>query len=181
MQACVAIPTFRCIINRQDTKLAVIQNILKSVFIVNVGELDELVSFLYENEADYITKDGDKFVFQSPMGMIHAYPKKGCVLVTTAEFDGKLLLHAYVPVSSQIQSCSGRIYDRSEDGDFDITNSTDLVAHLSVRKSNQFTEREIFPYATLDDLRLDLIPRVKKMAAIRENTKFRAAFTKAHN
>lgn len=32
------------------------------VFIVNVGELDELVSFLYENEADYITKDGDKFV-----------------------------------------------------------------------------------------------------------------------
>ena len=83
------------------------------------------------------------------------------------EFDGKLLLHAYVPVSSQIQSCSGRIYDRSEDGDFDITNSTDLVAHLSVRKSNQFTEREIFPYATLDDLRLDLIPRVKEMAAMR--------------
>lgn len=32
------------------------------VFIVNVGELDELVSFLYENEADYITKDGDKFI-----------------------------------------------------------------------------------------------------------------------
>ena len=32
------------------------------VFIVNVGELDELVSFLFENEADYITKDGDKFV-----------------------------------------------------------------------------------------------------------------------
>jgi large subunit ribosomal protein L15 len=32
------------------------------VFIVNVGELDELVSFLFENEADYITKDEDAFV-----------------------------------------------------------------------------------------------------------------------
>jgi len=78
--------------------------------------------------------------------------------------DNKLLLYVYVPVSSQIQSCSGRIFDRIEDGDFDITNSADLVAQLSLRKSSQFTEREIFPYATLDDMRLDLIPRVKKMA-----------------
>ncbi|MCL1790224.1 MAG: putative DNA binding domain-containing protein [Peptococcaceae bacterium] len=80
------------------------------------------------------------------------------------ELDGKLLLHAYIPVSSQLQSCSGRIFDRNEDGDYDITNSTDLVAHMSIRKSTQFTEREIFPYTTFDDLRLDLIPRVKKMA-----------------
>jgi len=81
--------------------------------------------------------------------------------LTDVELDGKLLLYVYVPVSSQIQSCSGKIYDRNEDGDFNITNSADLVAQLSLRK-NQFTEREIFPYATLDDLRLDLIPRVKK-------------------
>jgi ATP-dependent DNA helicase RecG len=80
------------------------------------------------------------------------------------EVAGKLLLHVYIPVSSQIQSCSGRIYDRNESGDFDITNSTELIAHLSVRKSNRFTEREVFPYATLDDLRLDLVPRVKRMA-----------------
>ncbi|MCL2078598.1 MAG: putative DNA binding domain-containing protein [Oscillospiraceae bacterium] len=81
--------------------------------------------------------------------------------------DGMLLLHSHIPVSSQIQSCSGKIFDRNEDGDFDITNSADLVAQLSLRKSNQFTEREIFPYATLDDLRLDLIERVKKMAVSR--------------
>jgi len=80
------------------------------------------------------------------------------------ELDGMLLLYTHVPVSSQIQSCSGRIFDRNEDGDFDITNSSDLIAQLSLRKSNQFTEREIFPYATLDDMRLDLIPRIKKMA-----------------
>ena len=84
--------------------------------------------------------------------------------LTDVELDGKLLLYVYVPVSSQIQSCSGKIYDRNEDGDFNITNSADLVAQLSLRKSNQFTEREIFPYVTMDDLRLDLVPRVKKMA-----------------
>jgi ATP-dependent DNA helicase RecG len=82
-----------------------------------------------------------------------------------AKLDGKLLLHVYVPVSSQIQSCSGRIYDRNEDGDFDITNSTDLVAHLSVRKSNHFTEREVFPYAKEEHLLLDkLMPMVRNMA-----------------
>ena len=81
--------------------------------------------------------------------------------------DGMILLHAHIPISSQIQSCSGRIYDRNEDGDFDITNSADLVAQLSLRKSSQFTEREIFPFATIDDMRLDLIPRVKKMAESR--------------
>jgi ATP-dependent DNA helicase RecG len=80
------------------------------------------------------------------------------------EVDNKLLLYVYVPISSQIQSCAGRIYDRNEDGDFDITNSADLVAQLSMRKSNRFTEREVFPYATMDDMRLDLVHRAKKMA-----------------
>jgi ATP-dependent DNA helicase RecG len=79
--------------------------------------------------------------------------------------DDKLLLYAYVPVSSQLQSCSGRIYDRNEDGDYDVTNSAARVGQLALRKSSQFTEREVFPYATLDDIRLDLIPRVQRMAA----------------
>ncbi|MDR2524671.1 MAG: putative DNA binding domain-containing protein [Oscillospiraceae bacterium] len=82
--------------------------------------------------------------------------------------DGKHMLHAYIPVSSQIQSCSSRIYDRNEDGDFDITNSTDLVAQLSVRKSSQFTEREVFPYAREEHLLLDkLMPMVRNMATVR--------------
>jgi ATP-dependent DNA helicase RecG len=85
-----------------------------------------------------------------------------------AEYEGKHILHSYIPVSSQIQSCSGRIYDRNEDGDFDITNSTDLVAQLSIRKSSQFTEREVFPYAREEHLLLDkLMPMVRNMATVR--------------
>ena len=43
----------------------------------------------------------------------------------------KLLLHVYIPISSQIQSCSGRIYDRNEDGDFDITNANQVLKKRS--------------------------------------------------
>ncbi|MCL1917397.1 MAG: putative DNA binding domain-containing protein [Peptococcaceae bacterium] len=78
--------------------------------------------------------------------------------------DEMLLLYAHIPISSQIQSCSGRIYDRNEDGDFDITNSAELVAQLALRKSSAYTEREIFPYVTENELRLDLVERAQKMA-----------------
>ena len=67
-----------------------------------------------------------------------------------------MLLHVYVPVSSQIQTCSGRIYDCNEDGDFDITNSAELVAQLALRKSSAYTEREIFSYVTENEFRFDL-------------------------
>jgi ATP-dependent DNA helicase RecG len=83
------------------------------------------------------------------------------------EIDGKLVLYVYVPVSSQVELCSGRIYDRSGDANIDVTKSTDLAANLYARKSSLFSEREVFPYATLDDLRLELVPRVKQMAANR--------------
>jgi ATP-dependent DNA helicase RecG len=84
------------------------------------------------------------------------------------ELDDKLFLHVYIPAGSQIQSCFGRIYDRNEDGDFDIINSTSLVFQLSVRKYNQFTECQIFPYASDRHLLLDkLMPIVRNLATIR--------------
>lgn len=83
------------------------------------------------------------------------------------EIDGKLVLYTYIPINSQVVLCKGSIYDRIEDSDTNITKVTDLVAHLYNRKSSLFTEREVFPYVTLDDLRLDLIPRVKQMALSR--------------
>ncbi len=48
--------------------------------------------------------------------------------------DEKPLLRIYVPESSQVHRCNGRIYDRNEDGDFDITDHTRLVADLYHRK-----------------------------------------------
>ena len=44
--------------------------------------------------------------------------------------EGKHLIIVTVPESSQVHRCNGKIYDRNEDGDFDITNHTDTVAML---------------------------------------------------
>ncbi|GHV54321.1 ATP-dependent DNA helicase RecG [Synergistales bacterium] len=80
------------------------------------------------------------------------------------EIDGKVVLYVYVPMSSQVELCSDKVYDRTEDADIDITKSTDMVANLYRRKSSVYTEREVFPYVTEKELRLDLMPRVRQMA-----------------
>ena len=80
------------------------------------------------------------------------------------EVDGKLVLYTHIPISSQVELCSGKIYDRIEDADVDITKSTDLTAQLFARKSSAYTEREIFPYVTESELRPDLVERAQKMA-----------------
>lgn len=80
------------------------------------------------------------------------------------EIDDKLVLWVYVPVSSQVEICDKRIYDRNGDADQDITGSVDLVANLYTRKSSTYHERKIFPYATQEHLRMDLLQRVRNMA-----------------
>ena len=79
----------------------------------------------------------------------------------------KPLLRIYVPESSQVHRCNGRIYDRNEDGDFDITDNTALVAALYQRKQATYSENRIFPHLGLDDLDRDLIAKCRKIATIR--------------
>jgi ATP-dependent DNA helicase RecG len=78
--------------------------------------------------------------------------------------DGRLLLYVYIPISAQVELCAGKIYDRIEDADIDVTKSTDIAAQLYVRKSSMYAEREIFPYVTENELRIDLVERAQKLA-----------------
>lgn len=50
-----------------------------------------------------------------------------------------------------------------DDADVKVT-STAAIAQMYIRKQNNFTEKKIYPYATLEDLRLDLLPQVRIMA-----------------
>lgn len=84
------------------------------------------------------------------------------------QHDGKTILHLYVPESSQVHRSAGRIFDRNEDGDFDITDSTDLVAQMYIRKQREFTENTIYPYAATSDLDVDTINRARIMAVNRQ-------------
>lgn len=84
------------------------------------------------------------------------------------EYDGKLLLWVYVPPTSTVEKCAGRIYDRNEDGDMDITDSPIQLQNMYNRKSNTYAEHKIFPYVTVDDLRMDLIDKVRNLAKSRK-------------
>lgn len=81
--------------------------------------------------------------------------------------EGKPILHIYVPESSQVHRCNGRIYDRNEDGDLDITDNTRQVAGLYQRKQATYSENKIYPYAGLDELERELLAKCRKIAALR--------------
>lgn len=84
------------------------------------------------------------------------------------EYDGMMLLWVYVPPTSIVEKCANRIYDRNEDGDMDITDSPIQLQNMYNRKSNTYLEHKIFPYVSLDDLRLDLMNKVRNLVKSRK-------------
>lgn len=81
------------------------------------------------------------------------------------QYDKKrTILHIHVPPSAEVHSYKRVIYDRVDDADVKVT-ATGAIAQMYIRKQSVFTERRIFPYAQLSDLRLDLLPVVRRMAA----------------
>ncbi len=83
------------------------------------------------------------------------------------DVDGKTVLHIYVYESSDVHKTASKIFIRTEDGDRDITDSTALVSQLYIRKSSTYIENRIYPYATISDLRPDLIKLARRLATNR--------------
>ena len=78
-------------------------------------------------------------------------------------YEGKTIIHIHIPVSAEVHSFKKEVYDRVDDADVKVTATTQL-AMMYIRKQNIFTEKRIYPYISLEDLRLDLLPRIRKMA-----------------
>lgn len=89
--------------------------------------------------------------------------------VNDVDIDGKKLLYIYIPESSQVHRCNGRIYDRNEDGDLDITENTTQVASLYQRKQASYSENRVFPHLAVDDLDRQRIAQCRKIATIRKD------------
>ncbi|MFA5167401.1 MAG: RNA-binding domain-containing protein [Candidatus Omnitrophota bacterium] len=85
--------------------------------------------------------------------------------IEEVRFAGKSVLYVLVPESSQVHRHNGKIFDRNEDGDFDVTRSAQLVSAMYLRKQTTYSENRVYSYVTLKDLRKDLIARIRKMAA----------------
>lgn len=82
-------------------------------------------------------------------------------------YKEKHILYIYVHESSDVHKTANKIYDRNEDGDFDITNNTTQISNLYIRKRSTYIENKIYPFATINDLKLDLIEEARKMASNR--------------
>lgn len=111
---------------------------------------------------DYIKEMKKDFVSQcnNPEKLFptaHLYIKEYVV-------EEKHILYIYVYESSDVHKTANKIYDRNEDGDFDITTNTTQVSNLYIRKSSTYIENKIYPFATIDDLRTDLIEKARIMA-----------------
>ena len=85
------------------------------------------------------------------------------------ELQGRKVLHIYVPVGTQVSRCSGRIYDRNNESDIDITDNEELVYKLYARKQGTYFVNKVFPEWGIDVLRPDLIERARKMTRARSN------------
>ena len=79
------------------------------------------------------------------------------------QYEGKILIHIHVPPSSEVHRFKRVIYDRVDDADVQVT-ATGQIAQMYIRKQNIFTEKKIYPYVHEEDLRMDLLPKLRQMA-----------------
>lgn len=87
-----------------------------------------------------------------------------------AEIDGQTILWCYVPPNSQVVMFGGKIYDRAEDGDMDITRNSEMVSQIHMRKKADYSERKVFPYAKVEDFDFArLMPKVRRLAQSRQD------------
>lgn len=85
-------------------------------------------------------------------------------------YEGKTIIHVHIPSSAEVHSYKKVIYDRVGDSDVKVT-ATTQIAQLYIRKQEIFTERRIYPYIRKEDLRMDLLSKVRTMAANNNNGK----------
>jgi len=85
--------------------------------------------------------------------------------VNEVSYGGDTLLYIRVPVSSFIHKHGNVIYDRENDSDFRITEEA-RIAEMYARKRNVFTENQIFPYLSVQDLDETLFDKVKARLAL---------------
>lgn len=76
--------------------------------------------------------------------------------------DGEIMV-IQVPASSQVHDHAGRIYSREFESDIDITDNQQKVSELYLRKRNFFSESQIIPHLTINDLDTGLFEKARQL------------------
>jgi len=84
--------------------------------------------------------------------------------------EEKSIIYAYIPESSQVHRYKGKIYDRVNDADNDITNNHYLINNIYLRKNKEFTENEVLPFLEIADLNNDTFKKARRLAGVWDNS-----------
>lgn len=125
-------------------------------------EDDGTVSGVAENSALGVKRNIAN-VLNDP-NLFHPAP---LVEVEDIDYDGKLVIRVWVPMGPAVYSYKGTVYDRLADTDTRIT-GVDQISLMYLRKQNTFSERRIYRYVGMEDLRPDLVARMRQMAVERK-------------
>ena len=89
------------------------------------------------------------------------------LLPETFEIEGKQVIYIRVPEGYQVCRHNGRIWDRSYEGDINITDHSELVYKLYARKQGSYFVNKVYPNLDIDFLDASVIAKAKSMAAAR--------------
>ena len=81
--------------------------------------------------------------------------------------EGKIIIYVRIPEGTQVRRLNGRIWDRTHEGDIDITDNAELVYKTYARKQSTYFVNKVYPNLGLNALDFNLIKRAKKMATSR--------------
>lgn len=83
------------------------------------------------------------------------------------DMNGKKIVYIRIPEGTQLRRLNGRIWDRTHEGDIDITENAELVYKMYARKQSTFFVNKVYPNLGLEFLDSELIQKAKKMAISR--------------
>ncbi|HDT12119.1 MAG TPA: HTH domain-containing protein [Candidatus Marinimicrobia bacterium] len=75
---------------------------------------------------------------------------------------GRTVIYVRVPQSSQVHKTNQMIFDRNQDGDFQVK-THEATSRLYQRKSGYFTENKIFPYIQFYDFDQNVIQKARNL------------------
>ncbi len=129
--------------------------------LLGVNDQREIIGVI-KNKVDKVIKDFTTSI-NNPQKM---YPP----LYLTPEvfdIDGKIVIYIRVPEGYQVCRHNGRIWDRSYEGDVNITDRAELVYKMYGRKQGSYFVNKIYPNLDIDFLDASIIDKAKKMAIAR--------------
>ena len=83
------------------------------------------------------------------------------------DIDEKKVIYIRVPEGYQVCRHNGKIWDRSYEGDINITDHSELVYKLYARKQGSYFVNKVYPNLDIDFLDASVIEKAKKKAVSR--------------